>query len=62
MFLRWRDCNDIITIQAIETALIFLNLFGIDVVFTATFLAETYHDETLAIFHNQIKRLAKDAL
>jgi len=38
--------------MAIETALILLNFFEIDVIFTATFLAETYHVETLAIFHN----------
>ena len=48
--MRWRNYNDIIAIQAIETALILLDFFGIDVVSTATFLAEAYHVETLASF------------
>jgi hypothetical protein len=62
MFLRCRDCNDIITILAIETLLFFRNFFKIDVMLTTAFLAEKYHDQTLAIFHTQLKQFAGDRL
>jgi hypothetical protein len=40
------------TRPATETLLFCRNFFQIKVIFTATFFAEKYHDDTLAIFDN----------